>query len=89
MLARSAAISASTSASSLAGDAPAQVLEDALRRLDADIGAEQPRLELLEDRRIDLASLEQLREVVGEPGVAAVEPLAQAPEEPGAFVGCG
>ena len=40
----------------LARHAPAQLIENVLGGLDADIGREQPRLQLLEDCSIDLAA---------------------------------
>src|SRR4029077_4245864 len=71
------------------GHAPAQVLEDALGRLHPDVGGEETRLELLEDRAVDLAPLEQLGQIGGEPGVAAVQAPAQAPEQAGALLAGG
>ena len=41
----------------VARDALLQARQDVLGRLDADIGSEQPGLELLQDLRIDLAAL--------------------------------
>ena len=87
MLARSAAIRARDVGELLARDARAQSVEDVLGRLDADVRAEQARLELLEDLRIDLAAAEQVGQIVGEPGVAAIEAAAQALEEAGPLVG--
>ena len=73
----------------LARHAAAQLLEDAPARLHADVGADQPRLELIEDGRIDLAAPQQVREVDGEPGIAAVQAVAQAAQESRALVGGG
>ena len=65
----------------VAGDALLQIRKDGLRRFDADIGQQQAALELFEDLRIDLAAAEQVGQIVGEPGIAAIELGAQAPEE--------
>ena len=66
----------------------AQPVEDALRRLDADVGGDQARLELIEHRVVDAAAGQQVREVVGQPRVAAVELLAQPLEQAGPVAAC-
>ena len=48
--------------------------------LDADVGRDQACLELIEHRVVDLAAGDQVREVVGEPRVAAVQLGAHARE---------
>ena len=78
----------------LARDLATQLVEDALRGLDADVRGDQPRLELVEHRVVDAAAGQQVREVVGQPRIAAVELLAQALEQAGPggrrrFVGLG
>src|SRR4029077_2439931 len=60
-----------------------QVRQDVLCRFDADIGHEQAAFELIQNLRVDLASAEQVREVVGEPRRAPVELAAQALEKSG------
>ena len=65
----------------LARDFAAQIFEDAFGGFDADVGSDQSRLELVENRVVDAASRQQVREVVGQPRVAAVELLAQALEQ--------
>ena len=44
----------------LARDAPVQIAEDARGGLDADVGADQARLEIVEDLGIDLAARQDL-----------------------------
>ncbi len=53
---RSATISASTSASSLRATRFCRPGEDVLGRLDTDIGAQQPGLELLQRLRVDFSA---------------------------------
>ena len=57
----------------LALHAAAQRAQDLLGGLDADVGGDQARLEFVEDVLVDLAAGQQVGEVVGEPGIAAVE----------------
>jgi len=64
-----------------ARDALAQRIEDVLRRLDADVGREQPCLKLIEDIGIDGAPAHEIGNVERKPGIAAIEPRAQALEE--------
>ena len=85
---RSAASSASRSPSSLRATLRAQPVEHAFRGLDADVGGDQPRLELVEHRVVDAAAGQQVREVVGQPRVAAIELLAQ-PLEQARLPACG
>ena len=65
----------------LARHLPAQAAQDLLRGLDADVGGDEPRLELVEHRVVDAAAGQQVGEVVGEPGVAAVQLRTQAGDE--------
>ena len=51
----------------LARDLAAQFLEDVLRGLDADVGGQQARLELVEDFGIDLSTGHEVGEIVGQP----------------------
>ena len=67
----------------LALHALAQRAEDLLGRLDADVGRDQARLEFVEDLVVDLAARQQVGQVVGEPGVAAIELGPQAGDEAG------
>jgi len=71
----------------LARHLAAQVVEDLLRGLDADVGTDQARLEFVEDGIVDLAARQQVGEVVGEPGIAAIELGAQPREEARLLVG--
>ena len=74
----------------LASHARAQLRQDPLGGLDADVRSDEARLELFQDRGIDLPSPQQVGEVVGEPGIAAVQAVAQATDEAGALIGrCG
>src|SRR5262249_10588206 len=70
----------------LAGHALAQLRQDPLGRLDADVGSDEARLELFEDRGIDLPTTQQVGEIVGEPGIATVEAAAEAADEGGAAI---
>ncbi len=58
-------------------DLAVQVRQDDLGRVDPDVGGEQARLELLEQRRVDAPP----RQEVGNPGGAAIDARAQAREE--------
>jgi len=84
---RSAPISAPRSVRLLARDARAQLRQDALGRLHTHVRRDEARLELLQDRRIDLAPLEEVGEISGEPGIAAVQTLAHTADETGTLVG--
>ena len=59
----------------------AQLFEDVLRGLDADVGREQARLELVEHLGVDLAAGDEIGEVVREPGTRPVDLRAHAREE--------
>ena len=65
----------------LARDPPAQLIENAPGRLHADIGGDEPRLEVVEDLGIDLAAREQFLDVGGEPRRPHVQLGAQSLEE--------
>ena len=71
----------------LARHALAQLVQNVLLASHADVGGDQARLELLEDRRIDLPTAQQVRQIVAEPGIAAVEPLAQPAQKPRTIFG--
>ena len=64
-----------------ARDRAAQVFEDRGRRLDADVRRQQPRFEILEERIVDPAAGQQVRD----PGGAAIDPRAQAREKSAGF----
>ena len=64
-----------------ARDSLAQRIKDVLRRIDADVGRQEPRLKLIEDVGIYSATTHELRNIQGQPGVAPVEPRAQTCEE--------
>ena len=57
------------------------------RRLDADVGGDQSRLELVEHAVVDAAAGHQVREIVGQPRIAAVEPRAQSRDQAGTRLG--
>ena len=76
----SAAISASTSSSSLRAHLLAQLFEDVLRGVDADVRGQQARLEFIEHFGVDLAAGHQVREVVGKPRARPVDLRAHARE---------
>ena len=66
----------------LARHAPAQLLENSRGGLDAHIGRDQPRLELIQDLGIDLAPGQQFGDVGGEPRGTLIQFGAQALEKP-------
>jgi hypothetical protein len=55
------------------GDAAVEILENVVGGLDADIGAQQPRLPLFPDRGVDLATGQQAAQVARDRGGAAVQ----------------
>ncbi len=71
----------------LACQALLQVLDDARRRVDADVGHDEHRFEIFERVLVDLATRGQVREVVGQPAVAPVDSGPQALDESLAFGG--
>ena len=89
MLARKAPISAATSASSRRATRRRRSSRMRSVASTPTSAVMQTRLELLEDRAVDLAPLEQLGQIGGEPGVAAVQAPAQAPEEAGTLLAGG
>ena len=66
----------------VAGQPLLEVGDDALAGLDPHVGHHEQRLEFLERVLVDLAARRQVREIVGQPAIAAVQPRAQAFEEP-------
>ncbi len=83
--ARNAATSASASPSSRRATLARRLLEDGLRGLDAHIGADQPRLQVVQQLGIDLAAAKQAGEIAGQAGGAAGQAFAQSAEESGGF----
>ena len=59
----------------------AQLLEDLARDRDADVGADEPFLELLEQRGVDRAALEQAAQLARQGRAAAIQARAQPAEE--------
>ena len=79
----SAASSASRSSSSLRATLRRRSSRMRSGGFDADVGGDQPRLQLVENRVVDAPARQQVREVVGQPRIAAIELLAQALEQAG------
>jgi hypothetical protein len=59
----------------------AQLFEDLRGGIDADVGREQTRLELVEDLRVDLPAGYEIREVVRQPRPRTIDLRAHAREE--------
>ncbi len=66
-----------------------QPLHDAGGSLHTHVAGQQPGLHLLQERLVGLAAGQQMGQVIGQPGLALVEPLAQSAEEALAIVGRG
>src|SRR5690606_2124067 len=64
-----------------AREARAQLLQDALGRVDADVREHEPGLELLQHLLVDLPAGYELRDVGAEPAAAAVQARAQPLDE--------
>jgi hypothetical protein len=71
----------------VAGDLPAQPVQQLPGRLDADIRTDQSRLELIEHAVVDAATRQQVREVIGQPRVATIEPRPHARDQAGTRLG--
>jgi hypothetical protein len=68
------------------GDAPVEIREDLAGGLDADVGAEQPRFQVLHQLGVDAPAAEQSREIARQRTGALIQARPQAPEE---SPGCG
>ena len=65
----------------MARHAPVQVAQDVVRGLDTDVREQQPRLEVLEHRGVDLAPAQQSAQITRDGGAAAVEAGLETAQE--------
>jgi alpha-D-ribose 1-methylphosphonate 5-triphosphate synthase subunit PhnG len=65
----------------LASQSFLQACDDGLCRVNADIGQDELRFQLLENTVVDLAARCQISEIVAKPGIAAVETRAKSLDE--------
>ena len=70
-------------------DAAIEICQDLAGGLDADIGGQQARLEILEHRGVDLAPAQQAAQVARDRGAAAIEARLEAGKETSAAHSCG
>ena len=70
----------------VACDAAIEVSQDLAGGLDADIGAQQPCLQVLEHRGVDLATAQQAAQIARDRGAAAIEARLEAGKKPFGFI---